>query len=209
MQDLILIGSGGCMTELFYQIENLNKEKPTWKVLGYVDKAEGNVENCAYLGNDDWLLHYQKKAAVCISVQESSLRKKLAELYRGNPNLSFPVLKMSQTKIAPSTILGEGTILCERVKITNDGQVGSFGFINIGAQIHHGTKIADYVSIAPNVTIAGDVSIESEAYIGMCSALIQGVHIGEKAIIGAGAVVTTDIPKRVTAIGVPAKVMKR
>lgn len=209
MKDLILIGSGGCMTELLYQIENLNKEKPTWNVLGYVDKIEGNVENCVYLGDDDWLIHYQKKVNVCISVQESSLRKRLAVLYRKNSNLNFPVIRMNKTEIASSTVLGEGTILCEHVKITNDGQVGAFGFFNIGAQIHHGTKIADYVSVAPNVTIAGNVTIEREAYIGMRAVIIQSMHIGQKAIIGAGAVVTKDIPTNVTAVGVPAKIIKR
>ena len=37
VQELILIGSGGCMRELLWQIEELNREEMTWEVLGYVD----------------------------------------------------------------------------------------------------------------------------------------------------------------------------
>ena len=209
MQDLIMIGSGGCMKELFYQIENLNKEIPTWRVLGYVDKAPGNVTDCAYLGDDDWLLQYEKPAAVCISVQEPGLRKKLAELYHKNIHLTFPVISMGKTEIADSVKVGEGTIFCEHVKVTNDGKIGAFGFFNIGAQIHHEAEIEDYVSMAPNSTLAGNVTIKEGAYLGMGSIVIQGKTVGREAVIGAGAVVTEDIPQKVIAAGVPAKVIKR
>lgn len=38
VQDLVLIGSGGCMRELIWQIEELNAEGHVWNVVGYVDK---------------------------------------------------------------------------------------------------------------------------------------------------------------------------
>ena len=36
-ETLILIGAGGCMRELLWQIEELNKIQDTWNVIGYVD----------------------------------------------------------------------------------------------------------------------------------------------------------------------------
>lgn len=44
--------------------------------------------------------------------------------------------------------------------------------------------------------------------MGTGSIIIQGLTIGENSIIGAGAVVTTDVPKNCTAVGVPAKPIK-
>lgn len=209
MQDLIFIGSGGCMRELLYQVENLNRECPTWNMIGYVDKEDCGYNGCPYLGDDDWLLTYHQPAAVCISVQEPGLRRRLYESYRKNPKLEFPVIRMLHTELADSTKVGEGTILCEHVKITNDGKIGECCFFNIGAQVHHEALIGDFVTVAPNVTLAGNVTLGKGSYIGMGANLIQGIRVGEGAVIGAGAAVIRDIPDHVTAVGIPARVIER
>lgn len=208
MKDLIFIGSGGCMRELLYQTENLNRECPTWNILGFVDRGDSGYRGCPYLGDDDWLLAYRQPAAVCISVQEPGLRRGLYEAYRKNSCLEFPVIRMRHTEVADSTILGGGTILCEHVRITNDGEIGKGCFFNIGAQVHHESRIGDFVTVSPNATLAGNVTLGNGSYIGMGANLIQGIHVGEGAVIGAGAAVVRDIPDYVTAAGVPAKVMR-
>ena len=38
MNQAVLIGSGGCMRELVWQIQELNKLTPTWEILGYIDE---------------------------------------------------------------------------------------------------------------------------------------------------------------------------
>lgn len=53
-----------------------------------------------------------------------------------------------------------------------------------------------------------DILIEDDCWIGANAIILGGVHIGKGAIIGAGAVVTKDIPSMVIAVGVPAKVLK-
>jgi galactoside O-acetyltransferase len=54
----------------------------------------------------------------------------------------------------------------------------------------------------------GDIVIEDDCWIGANAVILGGVHIGRGAIIGAGAVVTKDIPSMAIAVGVPAKVLK-
>jgi acetyltransferase-like isoleucine patch superfamily enzyme len=53
------------------------------------------------------------------------------------------------------------------------------------------------------------VMIRAGAYIGAGAMLLQGVEIGERAVIGAGAVVTGSIPADSIAVGVPARVVKK
>ena len=53
-----------------------------------------------------------------------------------------------------------------------------------------------------------DILIEDDCWIGANAIILGGVHIGKGAIIGAGAVVTKDIPSMAIAVGVPAKVLK-
>ena len=57
--------------------------------------------------------------------------------------------------------------------------------------------------------MAGHCRVESRAFLGIGSTLAPCVTIGEDAVIGAGAVVITDIPAHATAVGVPARIIKR
>ena len=53
-----------------------------------------------------------------------------------------------------------------------------------------------------------DIIIEDDCWIGANVIILGGVHIGRGAVIGAGAVVTKDIPSMAVAVGVPATVIK-
>lgn len=53
--------------------------------------------------------------------------------------------------------------------------------------------------------VTTDVEIGDGTWIGACSIILPGVHIGKGCVIGAGAVVTKDVPDNTKAIGVPAK----
>ncbi|HIC96179.1 TPA: transferase, partial [Candidatus Bipolaricaulota bacterium] len=81
--------------------------------------------------------------------------------------------------------------------------------INTGATIDHDCVIEDYVHISPGVHLAGNVKLGELSHIGIGASAVQRVKIGKGVIIGAGAVVIDDIPDHVTAVGVPARVIKR
>ena len=60
----------------------------------------------------------------------------------------------------------------------------------------------------PDLEIAKPITIGDDVYVGNDVILLPGVHIGNKVVIGAGAVVSKDIPDNSVAVGVPAKVIK-
>jgi len=53
-----------------------------------------------------------------------------------------------------------------------------------------------------------DIIIEDDVWIGANTVVLKGVHIGRGAIIGAGAVVTKNIPSMAIAVGIPAKPLR-
>jgi len=59
------------------------------------------------------------------------------------------------------------------------------------------------------LTSKGDIVIEDDVWLGMGVKVMDGVHIGRGAVIGANAVVTQDIPPYSIAVGVPARVIRR
>jgi len=75
-------------------------------------------------------------------------------------------------------------------------------------------RTADHRFDDPNTLIrqqghaALDIHIDDDVWIGANAVILGGVHIGRGAVIGAGAVVTKDVPSLAIAVGVPAKVIK-
>lgn len=106
-------------------------------------------------------------------------------------------------------ILGQGVNILSGVKISNSVSIGECALIYYNSIITHDVIIGDYVELSPGVTILGRVKVKNNAQIGAGAIILPDVVIGENAIIGAGAVVTRDVPDNSTAVGIPAKLIKK
>ena len=109
--------------------------------------------------------------------------------------------------------------ICANVLIENDVIIGNNVTVKSGVQIWDGVEIEDNVFIGPNVTFTNDLVPRSKVYpqsfartiikkgasIGANSTIIAGHSIGEYAFIGAGSVITKDIPPYTVWFGNPAK----
>lgn len=213
MQDLILVGSGGCMRELLFQLEELNKEVPTWNILGFVDEYFDNrddnvkriLKKCPYLGKDEVILKTAKEINVAVCVGEPHLRKKIVSKLKQNSLIKFPQVILSNTTIAEDTTLGEGCIISMGAMVSTGAVLGDFVFLNIDATICHEGVLGDFVTLSPKSGLAGNVTIGKGTEIGMAASVIQGITIGEGVVVGAGAVVVKDVEGGMTVMGVPAK----
>ncbi len=100
-----------------------------------------------------------------------------------------------------------------KVKIGNYCGIGKGVFF-----IPYSDHPTNYISTYPfktmfgkhneDATTKGDIIVEDDVWIGYNATILSGVHIGQGAIIAAGAVVCNDIPAYAIAGGVPAKVIK-
>ena len=68
----------------------------------------------------------------------------------------------------------------------------------------HGMAPGEPISKQPLQT-KGSITIGDEAWLGFGAIVLDGVHIGKGAVVGAGAVVTSDVPDGAIAVGVPAR----
>ena len=121
--------------------------------------------------------------------------------------------------ILPGAEIGSNCNICANVLIENDVVIGNNVTVKSGVQIWDGVRIEDNVFIGPNVTFTNDLTPRSKKYpesfaktvvrrgasIGANSTIIAGNEIGAYAMVGAGSVVTKDIPANTLWYGNPAK----
>lgn len=123
--------------------------------------------------------------------------------------------------ILPGAIIGRDCNICDHVFIENDVVLGDRVTVKSGVQLWDGLRISDDVFIGPNTTFSNDKYPRSKHYqrpiqethvgrgasIGGGATILPGLRIGARAMVGAGAVVTHDVPPRAVVSGNPARIV--
>ncbi|WP_339023315.1 acyltransferase [Aeromonas salmonicida] len=118
--------------------------------------------------------------------------------------------------------IGRECNICAHTLIENDVNVGDRVTVKSGVYIWDGITIEDDVFIGPCVAFTNDKNprskmypdhfpkmlIKSNASIGANATILPGITIGKYAMVGAGAVVTKDVPDYAVVVGNPAKIIR-
>jgi acetyltransferase-like isoleucine patch superfamily enzyme/dTDP-4-dehydrorhamnose 3,5-epimerase-like enzyme len=122
--------------------------------------------------------------------------------------------------ILPGAEIGADCNICDHVFIENDVRIGDRVTVKCGVQLWDGVTLEDDVFVGPNATFTNDAFPRSKrrpaayartvvcrgASIGANATILPGVRIGPRAMVGAGSVVTRDVPAEAIVRGVPAAV---
>lgn len=200
--ELIIIGAGslGVMTldaalemncyENIYFIDDSKKDE---LIHGY--KVIGGIEYLNTLDSDTDSI---------IAIANNEVRKKIAKKHKLNyVNIIHPKAVVSQF-----AKIGLGNIILSHTSIDPNVELLNHVIVNKNNSIGHDSVINNYSQVSPGCSFGGFINLEEGVFIGLGTALIPGTKVGSWSTIGAGAVVTKDIPNNVTAVGVPAKIIK-
>lgn len=209
MNDLVIIGSGGFGRELLAMLEDINREKKQWNVIGFWNSdGHGEGEEVQGLKVLSKLELFEKKLpyfAFGLGFPEAKLKTLLAMPKEANfPSLVHPSVVRSST----ASIGSRGVVITAGNILTVDLRIHDFAMLNLGCTVGHDSQVGAFSVLSPGVHLSGNVLLGEGVSVGTGASIIPGKKVGAWSTIGAGAVVTTDVPPGSTAVGVPAKVVK-
>ena len=210
MKKIVIIGAGAFSREVLWLIQEINEDKKEWEVLGFLDDNSENIGKIIHgkpvLGKIEDLKNLSKDVYSIITIANGDVREKIVNQYRDR---KFATLIHPNIKIDSSNFIGEGTIICSGNIITVDVNIGKHVIVNLSCTIGHDTIIDDYVTIFPGVNISGGVQIGKNSSIGTGTAILQYLEVGKNVTLGSLSNVIRNIPDYCTAVGNPAKVIKK
>lgn len=207
MKDIVVAGSGGFAKEVAFLIDEINRDKPTWNILGFIDNnvSETNGKYKIFQ-NDEYLFNTTNELNVVFGIGNPALLEKLYLKFSKNKKLKFPnIIHPNVTGDWERINLGEGNIICASNTFTTDISLGNCNIINLDCTIGHDTAIGNFNVLNPSVNVSGGVKIGNKNLLGTSSTILQYLKINNNITIGAGALLTKNAEEEGIYIGSPAK----
>lgn len=212
IKKVAILGAGGFAREALWVFRDANEEKKEWEVLGFIDENKENhgtiICKLPILGGYEWFDNKKYSDLYVInSIGSPKTKRKVLEKAISK-NLKFCSVLHPTVMMSKYIEIGEGTIITAGNILTTQIKIGNHVILNLDCTVGHDSIIEDYCTVAPGAHISGNVHLGVGVDFGTGAVIIQGVSVGSWSIIGAGTVVVSEIPSNVTAVGVPAKVIK-
>jgi sugar O-acyltransferase (sialic acid O-acetyltransferase NeuD family) len=146
--------------------------------------------------------------ALVVAIGDNRIRQRLFESLRAQGE-RFVIARHPSAVIAPDVPVGPGSMICAGVVVCPGSKVGADVLLNTSCTVDHHNQVGDHVHITPGVHLGGEVTVGEGAFLGIGTSVIPRRTIGPWASVGAGSVVTRDVPAGATAVGMPARVVRR
>lgn len=195
-----IIGGGGFAHEVAAYIERAGIiEFDSFGQIFFVTKEKTDKSQTLYVTE----LRFDKKRCFIIGNGDEKRKPAIEEVNCIAPNSIWG------TVIAPGAeVYGKvarGSVVAPNAVVAPNSYIGEFCLVNYGAIIGHECIVDRFVTVSPNASIGGWCKLEEGCYIGSGANILPKVKIGAWSVVGAGAVVTKDVPPCVIARGVPAR----
>lgn len=120
------------------------------------------------------------------------------------PNYIHPTATLS-----PNISVGEGVYILLNSSIMPYVTIGNYVMISMNANIAHHSILEEGTFISTGVNFGASIIAHKCSYVGISATLMTGIEsLGEDCLIGAGAVVIKNVPRKAVVAGIPAKVLK-
>ena len=208
---MIIVGAKGFAKEVLEVLHQLNQLDH----LVFYDDVNEDAPAFLYgqfpiLRNKEAAAHYFKTVdnRFTIGIGNPVLRKRLALEFEAMGGVfTSTVSPLAQIGYYENSI-GAGCNIMTGTVITNDIKIGKGVLINLNCTVGHDSTIGDFTELSPGVHVSGNCTIGNYCNVGTNATILPKITIGSNVIIGAGSVVTKDIPDNCLVVGIPATIKK-
>ena len=210
MNKIYIVGAGGFGRELLWWIKDINKVKPTWEIVGFLDDDPNALDKyeCDYkiVGSiKDWQPKEDEEFALAIG--SPSLKRKIVEIMKPK-GAKFASIIHPTAMLSEFANYGEGFIMFPYSKLSANSTVGDFVTL-LSSPIGHDTLIGDYSVISGNCNVVRNVVIGKDVFLAAGVCIAQDIRIGDGAYLGIGSVILKDVQPEATMFGNPARVVPK
>ena len=139
-----------------------------------------------------------------IALGDPVARARVAAELEGLIGSRFATIIHLRAWIGGNVSIGEGSMVFGLTSISADASLGRHVLVNPGTTIAHDCRLADFATLGPSCALGGGVIVEEGAELGIGVRVAPRVHIGRRAVVGAGAVCIRPVPIETTVVGIPA-----
>lgn len=208
MKKILIVGAGGFGRELLQWIKDINAEKPTWEIGGFLDdnlQALDGVEiDYPVVGTiSDWQPKDDEVFALAMGMPQ--LKRMVVEKLKSR-GAHFAAVIHPTALVSPFAHYGEGLVMFPYSKLSCNSTVGDFVSI-LTTPIGHDNEIGDYTMISGGCNIVRNVKIGKDVFVAAGVCIAQDVVVKDGAYIGLGSVVLKDVKAGTKVFGNPARII--
>lgn len=206
MKSIIVLGASGHARVVCDMIIQQGK----YNLCGLIAPAGTGFWDLPVLGTDDALSALFERGvgqAAFVAVGANQLRERLFHQLECI-GYELPNIIHKNAELSSKAVFGRGICISAGVIVNAGAQIGNGCILNTNCSIDHDDVINDFCHVAPGSTLCGNVKVGSVSFLGAGCRVIDGIHIGSRVTVGAGATVIRDLPDNCTAVGVPAQIIK-
>lgn len=208
MRDLYIVGAGGFGREVFGWLKDEASILGEWRFRGFLDDNPDALSGYDYpegvVAPITGFQPNERTALVC-GIGAVEMKRRLCQPLIDAGGRFLTVVHPSVI-LGANVRLGPGVVLCPRVTLTGDIDVGAMVMINCHSSAGHDVRIGAWSTISGHCDLTGNTRLGESVFVGSGVSVIPGKTVGDGAVLGAGSVVIRSVAEGAKVFGNPARV---
>ena len=205
-----IYGAGGLGREVLELARIINGRTKIWEDFIFIIDGDGGnlVNDVIVYSYEDAIGKFKGNLEISMGIGEPAVREKLfAKIERDG--IGAATLIHPDVYIPSTTTIGKGVTIQYGCFISCNVLIEDYVYIQPQANVGHNDILKTGCILSGMANLAGNVKVGNYTYLGLSTAIKEGVSIGDYSIIGMYSAVYKDIPDEMIAMGNPARPMRR